>query len=368
MSSNDRAGVAIAQPRTGEERAAAAEVCCEKLDIPMPLVVDGIDDRVGNLYSGVPDRLYIVDRAGRVAYKGGRGPFEYKPGEMEQSLAMLLLSEANGGDGAVEAEGGPDRAARAAGAEALSLDWKDEMLTVRGPGVVGGELAIRYIEAYCRAGSTDRDWGETVIGHRSELRERSADGRRIRLVQTLADGVEVEHEILAGVDEVTFEVLAANPTLRRSEAHWAQPCVRVDRFTGVESRVDSEEYLSRCFIFMEGDELARLPTRPWATKGRYTPGQVYGARGVSRGDLNPRPVSELVPGNGLIGCYSADGTRILAMAWSPYQELFQGVIVCLHSDFRIGGLEAGERKRIRGKLYLMRSDVPELLRRYRRDF
>ena len=31
----------------------------------------------------------------------------------------------------------------------------------------------------------------------------------------------------------------------------------------------------------------------------------------------------------------------MATAWEPYQELFQGVIVCLHSDFRIGGLEAG---------------------------
>ena len=28
----------------------------------------------------------------------------------------------------------------------------------------------------------------------------------------------------------------------------------------------------------------------------------------------------------------------LATAWEPYQELFQGVIVCMHSDFRIGGL------------------------------
>ena len=60
----------------------------------MPLLVDGLDDRVGHAYSGMPDRLYVLDREGRVAYKGGRGPFGFKSGEMEQSLAMLLLDEA----------------------------------------------------------------------------------------------------------------------------------------------------------------------------------------------------------------------------------------------------------------------------------
>ena len=60
----------------------------------MPVLVDGLDDAVGHAYSGMPDRLYVIDRDGRVAYKGGRGPFEFKPAEMEQSLILLLLDEA----------------------------------------------------------------------------------------------------------------------------------------------------------------------------------------------------------------------------------------------------------------------------------
>ena len=52
-----------------------------------------MDDSVGNAYSGMPDRLYLIDRDGRVAYKGGRGPFGYKPGEMEQAIIMLLLDD-----------------------------------------------------------------------------------------------------------------------------------------------------------------------------------------------------------------------------------------------------------------------------------
>ena len=54
---------------------------------------DGLDDRVGHAYSGMPDRLYILDREGRVAYKGGRGPFGFKPREMEQALILLLLDQ-----------------------------------------------------------------------------------------------------------------------------------------------------------------------------------------------------------------------------------------------------------------------------------
>jgi hypothetical protein len=61
----------------------------------MPLLVDEIDDRVGHLYSGMPDRLYVIDRHGRVAYKGGRGPFGFKPGEMAQALNLLLLDQAD---------------------------------------------------------------------------------------------------------------------------------------------------------------------------------------------------------------------------------------------------------------------------------
>ena len=96
MASNDKVGVAVPQPRTGAERCAVAARCCAALKMTIPLVVDGVDDRVGHAYSGMPDRLYLIDRDGRVAYKGGRGPFGFKPGELEQSLLMLLLDEDGG--------------------------------------------------------------------------------------------------------------------------------------------------------------------------------------------------------------------------------------------------------------------------------
>ena len=94
MSDNVRAGIKLEQPKTIEQRNLVATRCCTSLGLTMPLLVDTIDDRVNRAYSGFPDRLDLVDRAGRVAYKGGRGPFGYKPRELEQTLIMLLIDEA----------------------------------------------------------------------------------------------------------------------------------------------------------------------------------------------------------------------------------------------------------------------------------
>ena len=244
------------------------------------------------------------------------------------------------------------------------------MLRSSGEGVPGGEVPIWYLEAYCRDGSTDREWGDTVIGHKTELLAASEDRKLIRLKDTLKDGVFVEHTITANGDTVIFELVAHNPTDKPSQAHWAQPCMRVDKFTGA-GKEDARElvprYARKCFIMLDG-KIARLPTEPWADKARYIPGQVYAAPGVDRDDVNPRPLSKLTPSHGLCGCYSADEKMILAIAWQPYQEIFQGVIACMHSDFRIGGLKPGEMKRIRGKLYIVAADEEALLKRYRKDF
>jgi alkylhydroperoxidase family enzyme len=95
MDANDRAGVTVNQPRTKDERVRVAQSCGLSLKMTMPLLVDEIDDRVGHAYSGMPDRLYVIDTDGKVAYKGGRGPFGFNPGEMEQSLVMLLTDQAS---------------------------------------------------------------------------------------------------------------------------------------------------------------------------------------------------------------------------------------------------------------------------------
>ena len=248
----------------------------------------------------------------------------------------------------------------------LTISWKDDWLTISGKAVGPAGIRVHYLEAYCRAVSTNRKWDQTVIKHKAQLLQSSEDRRHITIEDTLADGVVVWHQIDAGADEIKFDLVAKNPTARDSEAAWAQPCVRVGPFTGNKDRA-GEEYLPKCFIFLDG-KMAMMPTPHWAKEALYTPGQVWCPKGVSREDVNPRPLSSDVPSNGLIGCYSADGKTIFATAWEPYQELFQGVASCLHSDFRIGGLKAGEEKHIRGKIYIRSADLDVLLAHYWADF
>src|SRR6476620_4259978 len=253
-------------------------------------------------------------------------------------------------------------------ASRLALAWADDYLTISGGHLPGGKVRVHYLEAYCRDGSTDRAWEETTIGHHTRIVSAPADGHSLKLECKLDDGVIVDHEITTrridgATDAVDFRLVATNPTDKPSRAHWAQPCIRVDNFTGK----TQETYVRNCFVFIDG-RLTRLPTRPWAVKARYTPGQVYCPAGVDRNDVNPRPLSSLVPSNGLAGCFSNDEKQIMAVAWEPYQELFQGVSVCIHSAFRIGGLKPGESKRIRGTMYFTSAGPDALLKQYEKEF
>ena len=84
-------GVAVKQPTTYPERVEVCELFRKKLSPGMAVVVDDINDPAGTAYSGMPARLYVIDAHGKVAYKSGRGPFGFKPQEMEQALALAIL-------------------------------------------------------------------------------------------------------------------------------------------------------------------------------------------------------------------------------------------------------------------------------------
>jgi len=250
------------------------------------------------------------------------------------------------------------------------MHWEDEILTIRGNHLPGKEMKIWYLEAYCRDNSQTTHWGQhTVVGHETELISRNEEGTRIRLQCTVSDGLIVNHVITSSHDEIDIRITAHNPTDKRSEAHWAQPCVRVGTFTGTgaDRTDDKYAYLAKSFMFLDG-KLAGMPSRDWAKEARYTPGQVWAGPGVPRADVNPRPLHPDVPSNGLIGCFSEDDSMIFAIAFEPYQELFQGVIRCLHSDFRLGGLEPEETLEINGKMYFIENNVQALLKRYKEDF
>ena len=88
-----RAKILVKQPTTYDERQQVAETMCQKLEINIPTLIDGLDDAVNKAYSAPPDRLYLVGKDGRIAYKGGRGPFGFKPAELGEAIAIETLGE-----------------------------------------------------------------------------------------------------------------------------------------------------------------------------------------------------------------------------------------------------------------------------------
>jgi Iodothyronine deiodinase len=90
MGINIREKVLFANPKTGEERGNVASTCVRTLGIEAPALVDDMRNSVETAYTGWPDRLYVIDRAGRVAYKSKPGPFGFHPVEAERALAALV--------------------------------------------------------------------------------------------------------------------------------------------------------------------------------------------------------------------------------------------------------------------------------------
>jgi type I thyroxine 5'-deiodinase len=90
MGSNIRDGVVFRNPRSEDERSQRADSCVRTLGVRIPALIDGMDNAVEQAYTGWPDRLYLIDRAGRVAYKSRPGPFGFKPSGLEAAIRGLL--------------------------------------------------------------------------------------------------------------------------------------------------------------------------------------------------------------------------------------------------------------------------------------
>ena len=48
------------------------------------------DDATERAYTAWPERLYLIDRDGRIAYKSAPGPFGFKPAALEAALTQLV--------------------------------------------------------------------------------------------------------------------------------------------------------------------------------------------------------------------------------------------------------------------------------------
>lgn len=83
---NEKQGVVFAEPKTAAEREAIANSCVRNLKIDLPALLDTMDNATERAYTGWPDRLYVIDKYGRVAYKSAPGPYGFRPREMADAL------------------------------------------------------------------------------------------------------------------------------------------------------------------------------------------------------------------------------------------------------------------------------------------
>lgn len=79
----------IYDPKTIEERRKVAGTCEVALQYGIRTYVDEMDDAVMIAYAARPERLYLVGSDGRVLYAGGRGPFDFRPADLEEAIEAL---------------------------------------------------------------------------------------------------------------------------------------------------------------------------------------------------------------------------------------------------------------------------------------
>ena len=90
MSINEQDGVVYEQPKTAAEREALAEACVLHLELSIPTLIDEMTNAVDRAYAALPERLYLIDAGGRIAYRGEPGPWGFKPQELEAAIGEAV--------------------------------------------------------------------------------------------------------------------------------------------------------------------------------------------------------------------------------------------------------------------------------------
>jgi type I thyroxine 5'-deiodinase len=91
MDSNEKGkdDVCYLQPRTLADRVSIANDFVKRFHYPLPMTVDTMDNAAVELYAAWPERLYVINPDGRIAYRGGMGPFDYHPEQVRAFLEKL---------------------------------------------------------------------------------------------------------------------------------------------------------------------------------------------------------------------------------------------------------------------------------------
>jgi hypothetical protein len=89
MDSNLESDVVFEQPKTFEARMDLARTFVDRMKVETETLVDDVRNTAMACYAAWPERIYVIDRAGRIVYKGGVGPFYFAPDELREFLESM---------------------------------------------------------------------------------------------------------------------------------------------------------------------------------------------------------------------------------------------------------------------------------------
>jgi hypothetical protein len=87
---NVQAEIIYLQPKTEDERAEIAQACMLDTGLELPMLLDDMTNQVDGKYIALPERLYVIDAEGRVAFRCGMGPFGFDPDGWEQAIREVI--------------------------------------------------------------------------------------------------------------------------------------------------------------------------------------------------------------------------------------------------------------------------------------
>ena len=88
-SENLRDGIDVKQPETDDERAENAAMCMLRYNYSFPMLLDNMTNEADSKYVALPERLYVIDAEGKVAFKGGPGPFYFDADAFEKAVKKI---------------------------------------------------------------------------------------------------------------------------------------------------------------------------------------------------------------------------------------------------------------------------------------
>jgi type I thyroxine 5'-deiodinase len=220
MDSNEEQGVCYAQPVTFDDRVKIVRDFVERCAYDIPIVIDPIANPANEVYAGWPERLYVIEADGTIAYKGETGPFGYHPEEVAAWLIRRFPPEVR-----PPSDVGAERMAREpVSVRALEYSSSRERwrLTIDADGraTIGRDAQARSFELApdrlreLRAAIADQGfftWKESSGEPRVEGRTRS-------LSITLGDTRKIVHVYSPSADGAA--VSPATPDVERFERVW----------------------------------------------------------------------------------------------------------------------------------------------------